>query len=77
MNLPDADTNRALKNLGEVSDFVRVLRWVAQSMNTDTDALMSAGDPVRVHQLQGSCRAMKDILQAARSANPSLSAYLG
>ncbi len=77
MLMLDAPTARALKNISEQPDFVEVLRWIVASRDSSMDDLIGVQDPVRVHQLQGACRELGDILRAAWSANPSLGARLG
>lgn len=79
MNLPDADTVRALTNLSGTPEFQLVLRWMSRTLEEDTEALISSTEPVRIHQLQGMCSQLVEFMQAVRSANPSLTlpTYLG
>lgn len=67
----DADTKRSLQHLSANTDWLRVQAWVERTLESSVDNMLRANQTVSVHQQQGYCSALRDFLQAVRSANPS------
>lgn len=74
--IPDRNTTRALVNLSGNPEFQAVLAFLQTTLGERMDDLMRHTNLATVHQTQGYAQALKDFLQAARTAKPS-PAHLG
>jgi hypothetical protein len=71
-----ADQQKLIARLSAQSDWPRFVSLIAESKQREIDNLLRSTNPVSVHQQQGYCQALVDILQAIEPANPSPSGYL-
>lgn len=72
-----ADQAKSFLRLSGNPDWERFVALLSDAYGRELENLLRATNPVSVHQQQGVCQLLKDILQAVRPAVPSPATYLG
>jgi hypothetical protein len=70
------DQQKSVLRLSGNPDWERFCLLIADTYERELDNLLRSTNPVTVHQQQGICQLLKDILQAIKPANPSPSGRL-
>jgi hypothetical protein len=68
----DQQSSEALVRLANHADWPRFVALLDKTFTREVENMLGARDTNRVLHQQGYCQAMKDVLQAAMSAKPSL-----